>query len=111
MTHMILTRRFFALAAASAVVTGGALLPATAFAAAPATQHVVAADPGGEDPGDDNSSTLLLTHDMTEDDSWILTDDWDPGCGDHDGDGYGGGVDTGDDWRSHPVCITAPCEL
>jgi hypothetical protein len=96
MTHMILTRRFFALAAASAVVTGGALLPTTAFAAAPVAQHTMTADARADhrNPGP-----------------------WDPGHGDHDGDGYGGrggngGVHTkGDDWRKHPVCFAAPCEL
>jgi len=101
MPHKILTRRFFALAAASAFVTGGALLPTTAFA---------------DDSG--SYSTLLHTDDMSQDDSGgrIGSDGWDgghwdPGRGDHDGDGYGGGVDADDDWRTHPVCFAAPCEL
>ncbi|MGW3241370.1 hypothetical protein [Streptomyces sp. NPDC001070] len=123
MTHMILTRRFFALAAATAVVTGGALLPTTAFAAAPVARHTVPADVPADHGGE--YSTLLYTEDMNQTGSGsthIRTDHWkpgpwDPGHGDHDGDGYGGGGSNGGvhtkggDWRKHPVCITAPCVL
>ncbi|MFI8184392.1 hypothetical protein ACIF70_28310 [Actinacidiphila glaucinigra] len=92
---MILTRRFFALSAASAVVAGGALLPATAFAAAPVADDTA------------TYSTLLYTDDMSQDGSGgrIRTDHADPGRGDRDGDGRGG------EWRTHPVCFAAPCEL